>query len=332
MKGVAGAPRTMIFHTAGERDGAACDARTPDCSWQFAQGEGGYHYSMFALSKGLGHYLPAVLEDGKNFYAKIVDLLLSEQIAAGAADNAGAWPPDLRDDGSQIGSTAFAIMSLGRVGQPANVSGTVYEDTDGSGTRGAGEPGLGGWTVYADVNGNGVLNGDEPRDQTDGNGAYTLQQVPETTSSIREIGQAGFGCTAPPGCAYSDPKLFKLGANSTGLDFGNRRPPAAPAAAGAVAGAQARGCGSVRKFKIRVRIRRSLRHKVVAVQVRVAGRKVKARTPHGRWIAVVNLQTKPKGTYRVQIRLKLKSGRFVRGVRTYHTCVKRRPDNGPPPI
>jgi hypothetical protein len=89
----------------------------------------------------------------------------------------------------------------------------------------------------------------------------------------------------------------------------------------------------VRRFTIRVRIRKALRKKgIKSVQVRVAGRKVRAHRRGKRWIAVVNLRTKPKGTYRVRIRVKLRSGKVIKGTRTYHTCVKKRRGHGPPPI
>jgi hypothetical protein len=331
-KGVAGAPRTMVFHTGAERDGT-CTIGDQGCTWQFARGEGGYHYSIFALSKGLGQYQPADPAIETNFYAKVVDLLLSEQLPAGDP-NPGAWPNDPRDDGSQIGATAFAIMSLGRVGQPANVSGTVYEDVNGSAGRDAGEAGLEDWTVYADLDDDGALDAGEPSTTTAPDGTYKLDSLPEGIGSIREIGKAGFVCTAPPsGCVHGGVE-FSLGANITGKDFGNRRPPAAAAtpAAGAVAGATASRCGSVRHFTIRVRIRKSLRSKVKTVTLTVAGRTVRAHRRGSRWVAVVNLRTRPKGTYRVKIKVKTRSGRIVRGTRTYHTCVKRRPGHGPPPI
>jgi hypothetical protein len=327
-KGVTGAPRTMVFHTGAERDGT-CTIGEKGCTWEFAPGEGGYHYSIFALSKGLGQYLPSDPAIPENFYAKVVDLLLSEQTAGG--DDPGSWPNDPRDDGSQIGATAFAIMSLGRVGQPANVSGTVYEDADGNQTRGPGEAGLANWTVYADLDDDGVLDAGEPSARTAANGTYTIQRLPETTGSIREVGQSGFECTAPPaGCAYRGVE-FSLGANIGGKDFGNRHPPAAAAApAGGVLGARA--CGSARRFTIRVRIRRSLRTKVKSVQVRVAGQKVRAHRRGKRWVAVVNLRSRPKGTYRVKLRIRLRSGKLIKGTRTYHTCVKRRKGHGPPPV
>lgn len=103
--------RIMVFHTGNEEDGA-CNPGSAGCDWQTANGEGGYHYSMFALQKGLSQYIAPNLADPSNYYAKIVDLLLTEQ----SPD--GSWPADLRDDGSVFAATGFAILALGRVGSP----------------------------------------------------------------------------------------------------------------------------------------------------------------------------------------------------------------------
>lgn len=107
------ADRVMVFHTGMNEDGA-CDPKIAGCDWSEATGEGGYHYSIFALVKGLSQYITPSLTDPTNFYAKAVDLLLGEQNAD------GSWPADLRDDGSVLGATAFAVLALGRVGAPAD--------------------------------------------------------------------------------------------------------------------------------------------------------------------------------------------------------------------
>jgi hypothetical protein len=111
VKGVT--PRTMIYHApttlAGDRD-APCMIGSLGCNWQYGS-DGGYHYSLFALSKGFGSYIVPTLTDSSNFYAKVVDLLLSEQ----APD--GSWTFDQRDDGSLIGAASFAILALTKAGQ-----------------------------------------------------------------------------------------------------------------------------------------------------------------------------------------------------------------------
>ena len=321
-KDVPNAPRTMIYHANGDRE-PTCTIGDAGCGWRSGQGEGGYHYSIFALSKGLGQYQPSDLTNPANFYAKVVDLLLSQQFG-GADANTGSWPEDPRDDGSQIGATAFAIMSLGRVGQAPKVSGTVFEDTNANKKRDPGENGLDGWTVFADVNNDGALQNNEPRATTASGGAYTLQEgLPEGHVTIREVLQSGYECTTPDGCAQG--LDLTLGATRT-VNFGNRKPPAATSG---VKGARA--CGSARRFVIKVRIRRKLRKDVLSVRITVAGKKVRAHKRGSRWVAVVNLRGKPKGTYRVRIRVKLRGGRVKRGTRTYHTCIKGI-KHGPPPM
>jgi hypothetical protein len=273
---------------------------------------------MFALSKGLGQYLPSDLADPSNFYAKVVDLLLSEQTQD------GSWPNDPRDDGSIIGATSFAIMSLGRVGQPPRVTGTVYNDANGNGTRDAGEAGLAAWTVYVDLNDNGTLDSGEPSTTTAGDGSYSLQNLREGTVSIREVTQSGFNCTAPSGCAYKNVKLA-LGATVSGQDFGNQQPPPPPPPVIAVS--TPRTCGSFRTFSIRVRQYKGER--IVKVTITVNGKKVKVTKRNGRFTAKIDLRKLPKGRYTVKITAKLKGGRTVKGTRRYFTCTKHL-DSGPP--
>ena len=106
-------PRTMIFHlptTPPYNLDGACTIGNVGCNWQNG-GDGGYHYSLFALSKGFGSYVAPNIADASNFYAKVVDLLLSEQVSD------GSWPADLRDDGSTVGATSFAVLALTKAGQ-----------------------------------------------------------------------------------------------------------------------------------------------------------------------------------------------------------------------
>ncbi|MEA2312311.1 MAG: hypothetical protein QOE28_2279 [Solirubrobacteraceae bacterium] len=317
-KDVPNAPRTMVYNGNGDRS-APCTIGDQGCGWQSGQGEGGYHYSMFALSKGLGQYLPSSLSDPSNFYAQVVDLLLTQQAPQGTAD-AGSWPSDPRDDGSQIGATGFSIMSLGRVGQPANVSGRVYEDANNNATRDSSENGLAGWTVYADLNGNNALDSGEPTATTASDGTYTLQNLPEQSGTVREVTQSGYVCTQPKDtCAYAE--KFSLGANLNGRDFGNRKPPP-PVATGGVLGQQV--CGSARFFTIKIRIKQALRKQVKSVRVTVNGKKVTVRHRNGRWTARVNLRQLRKGRYAAKITVTLKNGRKLTGTRRYRTCVPAR--------
>jgi hypothetical protein len=119
---------TMVYHT-GINEEPACVIGQPNCNWQFGPSfEGGYHYSIFALVKGLSQYGGPSLSDPNNFYAKAVDLLLSQQ------QSDGSWPQDGRDDASVIGATGFAILALGKVGaleQQISASGMSVSATEG---------------------------------------------------------------------------------------------------------------------------------------------------------------------------------------------------------
>lgn len=100
----------MVYHT-GQNEDSYCQIGGVGCDWFFSGGEGGFHYSMFSLSKGIGAYNSTVsLTDPTNWYAKVVDLLLSQQ----AAD--GHWPTDGRDDVDDLLATEFSVPGPGCLG------------------------------------------------------------------------------------------------------------------------------------------------------------------------------------------------------------------------
>ncbi|MBV9171474.1 MAG: hypothetical protein JOZ81_15465, partial [Chloroflexi bacterium] len=104
----------MVYHTAKTEDGSCSPPQfinSPPCSWAF-DGDGGFHYSLFALTKGLGSYIPPDLGDPTNWYANVVDLLLSQQ------NGDGSWPADARDDYNPVFATALSVSALGLVGVP----------------------------------------------------------------------------------------------------------------------------------------------------------------------------------------------------------------------
>ncbi|TMD40078.1 MAG: hypothetical protein E6I89_04150, partial [Chloroflexi bacterium] len=120
------ATRTGIYHDGANEDGS-CVVGAALCDWHDT-GDGGYHYGLFALTKGLGEYIPPVLSDPNNWYAKVVDLLITQQNVN------GSWPDDGRDDGSQLMATAFAVSALGLVAveQPiSNATGLPFSATEG---------------------------------------------------------------------------------------------------------------------------------------------------------------------------------------------------------
>ena len=102
------------------------------CDWGLGTGEGGFHYSMFTLAKGLGSYIAPNLADGSNWYAKVADLLVHQQNTSPACTPHqgtpclfGSWPADLRDDFSTLFSTALSVFALGLVATPPPPVGSV---------------------------------------------------------------------------------------------------------------------------------------------------------------------------------------------------------------
>ena len=102
--------------------------------------------------------------------------------------------------------------------------------------------------------------------------------------------------------------------------------PAAPAAAEVTAQSLRPACLSRRSFRIRIRTRKA--DPVVRATVTVNGSKVQ--TVRGRRVtAPVRLTGLPKGQTIVRIIAKTKSGKTLRGTRTYHPCTAKRPSTIP---
>ena len=312
--------RQMLFHTGMTREGVFCQVADAGCPWAVS-GDGGYHYSLFALSKGLGQYGPALRDDPSNFYAKVVDLLLSEQHPD------GTWPVDPRDDFTDVVATAFAIMSLGRTGQPPIVEGKVSEVADpapgtrSAHTRAAGDA-LAGWVVFVDTDGNGVLNAGEPQATTNSAGTYSIQNIPEGTFNILAVLQPGWKCVTPAGCSYPSVKL-SLGDSKGGTNFTVAKivPPPPPASAVLNTVAQSpkpKTCGSRRSFKIHVQnVRR--RH-IISAKVTVNGKAVKVVKTKKGFEATIKLSKLPKSRYSVKITARTRGGKTLKGTRRYRTC------------
>ena len=104
---------------------------------------------------------------------------------------------------------------------PATKSGTKFDDLNANGQRDDGEPGLAGFTIYVDYNGNGVLDQGEPSDVTAADGTYEIAGIHPGTYKVRELQQAGWTCSMPSPCYYSE--TFTSGAHHTGNNFGNWR-------------------------------------------------------------------------------------------------------------
>jgi hypothetical protein len=100
------------------------------------------------------------------------------------------------------------------------ISGSVYNDVNGNGSRDAGEPGLAGWLVYDDLNSSGVfLPGDPYTVSAGAQGSYTLSGVGPGTHHLRELPLPGWFATGPAG-GYT--VTTASGQNLSDQDFGNQ--------------------------------------------------------------------------------------------------------------
>ena len=80
---------------------------------------------------------------------------------------------------------------------PASISGTVYNDLDGTGTLQASYNRLANWRVYLDTNNNGQYDTGEPTAVTDSSGIYTISGVTPGSYALRDVVASGWYATAP---------------------------------------------------------------------------------------------------------------------------------------
>ena len=103
----------MVYHGGAVEDGS-CPIGNPGCDWFFSGGEGGFTTRCSRSPKAWASTYPA-LTDPNNWYAKLVDLLLTQQ------NSDGSWPVDGRDDATALVATVFSISSEGLVGVPGYI-------------------------------------------------------------------------------------------------------------------------------------------------------------------------------------------------------------------
>ncbi|MFL5781701.1 MAG: SdrD B-like domain-containing protein, partial [Thermoleophilaceae bacterium] len=102
------------------------------------------------------------------------------------------------------------------------IAGTSYEDSDGDGTRDAGEPADPGRTIALDP-GTPADAGDDVTTITAADGSYSFTGLtPGTTYRVRQVAASGWTCSAPSGCAHSVPTQSGDGLLG-GRDFGAYR-------------------------------------------------------------------------------------------------------------
>ena len=84
--------------------------------------------------------------------------------------------------------TEIAGLTIGSfAGTGATLSGTLYRDLNGNGTRDAGEPGVFNQTVYIDANDNGVRDLDEYAAPSSSGGGWTISRLPAGTYRVRQV-------------------------------------------------------------------------------------------------------------------------------------------------
>jgi hypothetical protein len=75
------------------------------------------------------------------------------------------------------------------------IEGTVWNDVDHDGVRGAADPGLAGWTVYLDLNTDRTPDPGEPTSLTDANGFYSFPGLTSGQYRVAEVTPAGWDPT-----------------------------------------------------------------------------------------------------------------------------------------
>ena len=117
------------------------------------------------------------------------------------------------DDGNNAPVFAYAATPVVIEALPTSISGVVFEDSDASGVRDAGEQPLVNWTVFLDANDNGVLdnpvsgnnvadaNATEVWTQSNANGEYSFANVLAGAHTLAVVNQTGFTPTFTPVCA-----------------------------------------------------------------------------------------------------------------------------------
>ena len=101
------------------------------------------------------------------------------------------------------------------------ISGAVYNDANGSGSRNSGESGLSGWRAYLDADRDGRFDSGERSVLTDSSGNWSFRDLLAGTYVVRVVQQSGWTRTAPSGGSFTI--TLTSGQSSTGRLFGQRQ-------------------------------------------------------------------------------------------------------------
>jgi RHS repeat-associated protein len=126
----------------------------------------------------------------------------------------GSLASDLFADDRNNQADVFATQTAGF----SSISGQVFNDADGNGTKDGGEGGQPYWTVYIDANGDGKLDPGDPFAITDASGNYSLSNLTPGAYRIQVVPEAGYTQTTPSG-SYSV-TIASDGTQVSGKDFG----------------------------------------------------------------------------------------------------------------
>jgi O-glycosyl hydrolase/protocatechuate 3,4-dioxygenase beta subunit len=122
-------------------------------------------------------------------------------------------------------------------GSTGSISGAVFNDLDGDGSRDAGENGLSGITLYNDGNDNKIKDSGELTVTTDSSGNYIFSNLSGGSYKIRQILQSGWIQTTPAN-GFGHTVTLASGQSSAGQDFGtqqsNNPPPTGASISGTV--------------------------------------------------------------------------------------------------
>jgi hypothetical protein len=83
------------------------------------------------------------------------------------------------------------------------ITGQVFRDVNGNGSRDAGEPGLQGWSVYLDLNNNGRRDPGEPNHISNAQGSYLFGGLTPGPYVVRQEVQPNWHPTSPAAGSYS---------------------------------------------------------------------------------------------------------------------------------
>lgn len=182
-------------------------------SWAGSDAEGG---------SALASYTVYVSINGAAYVSWLSDTTLTEALYEGDAGNTYTFYSVARDNAGNVEPLPEVADTRITVGAGfGSVAGAVFDDSDGDGSRDAGETGLAGWAMFIDADADGVFDDGERSTVTDADGHYRFDAVGAGSVTIGRVLQSGWQATAPT----DNRQVVDVVANQTaeGADFGSFR-------------------------------------------------------------------------------------------------------------